>query len=234
MTKKFYQTLNQTPRSARDHGQYRRAPSSSHRHSADGASDSPGGAASNILSFGSGAGMVYTSGSSGISPWSILSPADPKPIPYAGIRTPGEIIGHRLWWVIEEDGQPWLCSLAHRRLWQPGETVEGDINQLINPGSYPPLFGGVYSFMSIEQMPTEIAEIGQLTCKYYKNAAFYFSGWGGFQETGLFVSGTVKMWGDVVEHEAGYRAQYAKLNSIDAIHGVGDTSLAYLRKRYQV
>jgi hypothetical protein len=31
------------------------------------------------------------------------------------------------------------------------------------------------------------------------------------------VIGTIKMWGEVIEHERGYRAQYARINSLDDI-----------------
>jgi hypothetical protein len=33
----------------------------------------------------------------------------------------------------------------------------------------------------------------------------------------IVVIGTIKMWGEVVEHERGYRAQYARINSLDKI-----------------
>lgn len=35
------------------------------------------------------------------------------------------------------------------------------------------------------------------------------------------VLGTVLLWGEIVEHQFGYRAQYAKVNSIDEVRGYG-------------
>lgn len=49
-------------------------------------------------------------------------------------------------------------------------------------------------------------------------------------DASAFVSGTVRLWGDVVEHEFGYRAEFAKLHSLDKIYGDGD--LAALRAKY--
>jgi hypothetical protein len=40
------------------------------------------------------------------------------------------------------------------------------------------------------------------------------------------------MWGDVVEHETGWRSQFAKLNTIEKIFGAGDINA--LRAKYQV
>lgn len=34
-------------------------------------------------------------------------------------------------------------------------------------------------------------------------------------EEPLYVVGTVKLWGEVVEHEHGYRAEFAEINTID-------------------
>ena len=39
----------------------------------------------------------------------------------------------------------------------------------------------------------------------------------GYFNTDTVVVGTIKMWGEVVEHERGYRAQYARIRSLDSI-----------------
>ena len=39
------------------------------------------------------------------------------------------------------------------------------------------------------------------------------------------------MWGDIVEHETGYRAEYAKLVSLDEVYGNG-CDLEKLRAKY--
>jgi len=46
-----------------------------------------------------------------------------------------------------------------------------------------------------------------------------------------FALGTVHLWGEVVEHERGYRASHAAVRSIDEAYGV---DLADLRNRYGV
>lgn len=60
----------------------------------------------------------------------------------------------------------------------------------------------------------------------------WMMGWCPHAETSSFVVGTVKMWGEVVEHQFGYRAQFAKLNSLDTLYG--EASLSRLRDRYGV
>lgn len=44
--------------------------------------------------------------------------------------------------------------------------------------------------------------------------------------------GTVRLWGEVIEHERGYRAEFAKVHSLD--HVFGEADLAALRARYGV
>lgn len=56
----------------------------------------------------------------------------------------------------------------------------------------------------------------------------------------IIVTGTVLLWGDVVEHEHGYRAEFAKINSIDWLYpdatlmGRERETLAQLRQLYDV
>lgn len=56
----------------------------------------------------------------------------------------------------------------------------------------------------------------------------------------IIVTGTVLLWGDVVEHEHGYRAEFAKINSIDWLYpnaklmGREREALAQLRELYGV
>jgi hypothetical protein len=44
----------------------------------------------------------------------------------------------------------------------------------------------------------------------------------------IMILGTVAMWGEVVEHERGYRAEYARVNSIDASRDVDVDELRIL------
>lgn len=49
-----------------------------------------------------------------------------------------------------------------------------------------------------------------------------------------FVYGSVRLWGDVVEHTDGYRAQYARILSIDGGLHLTPDQLADIRRRYGV
>lgn len=216
---KFYQTLNQAPRSAKEkHGQHRRAGASAHSHSIVGADYSSGG------SDQSGTITIATLGG-------------PPTVPYAGVRT-GELIGHRLWWVVPENGELHLSSLAHRRLWVPGETIIGDLNEMVC-GIIRAIWGGVYSFFNAAdahaEMIAAVAELDDLRKR--RTSGWIISGWSPYYEAIAVVSGTIKMWGDVIEHERGWRSEFAKLASIDAVHGAeGGTAeiLASLQAKYGV
>lgn len=216
---KFYQTLNQAPRSARQNGKYRRTSPPAHGSAVERTNNGSGGSDKDFPV------LTYQS-------WASFTAYEPKPptIPYAGIRT-GEIIGHRLWWVLRSDeGELSLCSLAHKKLWLPDETVYGDTQQ---PISHPWLFrtrifGGVYAFAKAERMEPEIQEsVEYLTHLPEQLICFDF-----LTVTPVegFAVGTIKMWGDVIEHETGYRAEYAKLNSIDKTYCC--EHLDALRARY--
>ena len=157
----------------------------------------------------------------------------PEPIPYAGIRA-GELIGYRLWWVIRRN---YICSLAHRRLWKPEETVRGDISKIVASHAWNVVWGGIYSFSSPEEMfgekyvmLSQISDWGDRAVAI--SAAELYGVWSALAETSIFVTGTIKMWGDVVEHETGYRAEYAKLQSLDEIYGSDWGHLESLRRKY--
>ena len=185
------------PKGAKN-GKHRRASKKVHASTAGRAGDGPGGA-------GKVSPAVYTT----VVPFRAVYAPNTQPIPYAGIRA-GELIGHRLWWVIREGrGEDWICSIAHRRLWEPGETVYGDTNELVS-SVFNEIYGGVYAFSLEEHLISEVAS--QKYAVWTKSLwdsfdlpphlPFWF-GWDPLEETRTFVSGTIKMWGDVVEHETG-------------------------------
>src|SRR5262245_59977611 len=127
--KKFYQTLNQAPRSMR-HGKHRRTSPPAHGSPIVRASDSTGGTDEEFTIVST---TWYAPGSvTWVSAVDFAKP-DPTPpaIPYAGIRT-GELIGYRLWWILRSPKGTRLCSLAHRRLWEPGETIVGNVDQIVD------------------------------------------------------------------------------------------------------
>lgn len=216
---KFHQTLNQAPRSP--NGKHRRPSAPAHRSTADRADNSTGGTDPVTVSWRDFATFTFEK---------------PKPpaIPHAGIRT-GEIIGHRLWWVVRNfDGEPSLCSLAHNRIWRPGEIIRGDTNQIVDHDPYMVMliWGGTYAFSDPAALDLEISEmlVSIEKTKHYRRIGIVVHPLLG-QQLG-FAKGTIKMWGDVVEHETGYRAEFAKLHSLDRVYSDDETDLGVLRARY--
>lgn len=200
----------------KSHGKHRRTSPQTHGHSADRADQ----------------GSRGTYALTPRTTWTTFAEPQPPAIPYAGIRT-GELIGHRLWWMIVEKDKQWLCSLAHRRLWLPGETIEGDLEKPVD--IFCSIFGGTYAFSNRDFIEPELNEWKHSICTWNEQLKLGFIWVTGFHwfplhESTTLVSGTVKMWGEVVEHERGYRSQFAKLHSLDAIYGSGD--LDGLRRRY--
>lgn len=135
---------------------------------------------------------------------------EPEPIEDAGIR-PGEVVGYRVWKITNyEAPRQW------RHLQPHGFLTSTVMDQHIwVPGE--PMTGtpcrndspGVHAWKSISQA----------MCMY---------------PTPGYVFGSVELWGDIVEHERGYRAEFGQIKSLDGITD-GDTELlARLRKRYGV
>jgi hypothetical protein len=200
-------------------GKHRRAGKKAHSDSIDGAGDGTGGTIS-----------ITTTA----IPFIPFDNPEPKSIPYAGIRT-GEVIGRRLWWVVKEKGEDWICSLAHRRLWKPGETIYGDVYKLVLNCPSIDIYGGTFSFSSQASLNAEIA-VQERNIIYVKEMEERYGSEAllsrfCLEETRTFVSGKIKMWGDIVEHETGYRAEYAKLVSLDEVYGNG-CDLEKLRAKY--
>lgn len=123
-----------------------------------------------------------------------LFPSKTGKIPHAGIRT-GEIIGHRAWWLTVRGGQRRLGSLAHEFVWEPCQVVEGDVDREVVPN----VLGGVYAYRSPDT--PDFTRIQQLAAMLYSSP---------------LILGTVRMWGEVVIHTHGYRAQFARIHSIDS------------------
>lgn len=251
---KFHQSLNQPARNAR-HGKHRPARTSPHRHPADRASDGAGGTiAVGPLQITWDQSRRYahftdTSQDSGESSgliWGTLKPGNwvsffdlyPdlfKPLP--SVVTTGELIGHRLWWLINGH----LYSLAHEQHWEPGEVMEGDVDSEIRDTG---VEGGVYSYNDAERCRNEGTQFGRMLDRM----SYHWSLWSSslterhayIRNADAVICGTVKLWGQVVEHEDGYRAQFARIASLDSIHAppyLSDAApewLEMLRRKYGV
>ncbi len=212
-------------------GQNRRTSSAAHGSAVDRASASPGTRvtwATNTAVLRPGA--VYPI--AGASPAALVMQAmndllygrkpEAAPIPYAGIRA-GEIIGYRAWKVFHNLN---LSSLAHLFIWEPGATIEGDLNEVVMTSfdgfNLISIYGGVYAYA--DESPCQ-AERERWQRRLISTGDDIYRLYG-------IALGTVKLWGEVVEHERGYRAQYAKIASLDEV--IGDVDLQALRDKYNV
>jgi len=200
----WYASLNQPPRSAKD-GKYRRPPAPPHRGP--------------IVRADPSAGADFTATAWTTFTFPVPQPTPPS-IPYAGVRA-GEIIGYRMWLVLIDNR---LCSHSHYFIWEPGATIEGDVDKVVEYNTFmlhKPIMGGVYSFATLDQLRPEAI----ITAAY----GFPTITWEGRAVYGLAL-GTIKCWGEVIEHERGWRAQYAKIHSIDSC--LGQVDLRTIQERY--
>jgi len=215
----WYAALNQPPRSPKD-GRNRRPNPPTHRSAFDRTDHSPrADDAADAYDYSSWNPIrTYT-----------FSEPTPPTIPHAGIRA-GELIGHRMWLVLSGNQ---LCSLAHYFIWEPNATIEGDINERVNtfPWAFMmPRFGGVYSYFTAGQVQKEFHSTEAQQMQFPAPCIL-----GDNMHPCIIhgiAYGTIKCWGEVVEHEHGWRAQYAKLTSIDGVIGYADLPL--LRSKYNV
>lgn len=109
------------------------------------------------------------------------------PIENAGVRV-GEVTGYRIWRV---DGYRLRSITMSDVIWYPGEPMIGE------PDNYP---RGVYAFSELHGMYRELANSYQVANQ--------------FGSVNGLVGGEVKMWGTVVEHRHGYRAEFAKITKL--------------------
>jgi hypothetical protein len=125
-------------------------------------------------------------------------------------------------WCVLNDYQ--LCSLAHHHIWEPGATIEGNLDKIVVRSIWGDRFGGVYSYATKDQLAVEATE--------YITYSWPLPGFVPIHMVHGVAIGTIKCWGEVIEHEKGYRAQYAKLLSIDKV--IGPVDINQLRRRYIV
>lgn len=131
-------------------------------------------------------------------------PEEPLPRSFSA----GEFIGHRAWIVRGLDYIPGLDYLYGERLWlqsfvmvypwRPGEPVcdtSYDSRKHIEEQN----MVGVWAFKNHDDLLSD-----------------FISGWTGVEYP--IVVGTAWMWGTVIEHTKGYRAQYSTVRSLDKIY----------------
>lgn len=198
---KFWHTLNQAPRSAKDNGQHRRTSPPVHGR--------PAGQSNYAWPQRT---PIFTPGH---LTWVSFDEAPAKPIENAGIKA-GEIIAYRGWRVLNGE----LVSIYKRQhTWKPGEPMTGDVR-----GAY-----GVHAFKT-HNLVEKYCDI--YSCGGFGWVVVFLTADGPKIEEPVFAIGTVALWGEVIEHEHGYRAEYAKIASLDHIIGADDQVLAELRAKY--
>jgi hypothetical protein len=145
----------------------------------------------------------------------------------------GEVVGYRCWKI--ERGL--LRSVYQKDTWLPGQVLEG--REL-----------GDWDQRGIHAWKDKGSKEYHDYIRSYLNQAddpfgrsLYFMGGNGLDEREAvsrpaMVTGTVFLWGDVVEHERGWRAEFARVRSLDWIYpdetmmGREQEALADLRATY--
>lgn len=131
-----------------------------------------------------------------------------EPLENSGIKV-GEIIGWRIWSISRRRGgkscAPLLRSYMMDSIWLPDKPMDG------MPHDYG--MDGVWAFK----------DMSDAIRKYQESELI---------GTGLFAMGSVKMWGQIVEHAIGYRSEFARIASIELLSD--KNTLEQLREIYKV
>lgn len=142
----------------------------------------------------------------------------------------GEIIGYRCW-RIENN---LLRSVYQSDVWQPRQILEG--RELGDWDSR-----GIHAWKSSGSKEYHDYIRGYLNPETdtWKQAVLYGTSIR-IEDKPAMLTGTVFLWGDVVEHERGYRAEYARVRSLDWLYPDADMMgkeqevLEEFRQRYGV
>lgn len=168
----------------------------------------------------------YSTGPGGVI-WLGYDEWRPEPLKTSAVIA-GEIIAVRAWRArrIPLSAKPrTLRSLYQDEVvWRPGQTMTGDV-------------GRDGHGVGVHAYKDNSAEATRLFREYvgsYSLVAIY--------KGDDIIIGKVKLWGDVVEHEHGYRAEFAKIVSLDEVAGgmvtlsppIQSQILAPLREQYGV
>jgi hypothetical protein len=145
----------------------------------------------------------------------------------------GEIVGYRCWKI--EGGM--LRSVYQSDVWKPGEILAG--RELGDWDSR-----GIHAWKDAGSKQYHEYIRAYLNAQSDPWPRLMFIGSGSLPESGdkrpAMVTGTVFLWGDVVEHERGWRAEYARVRSLDWLYpdagmmGREQEALDELRHKYGV
>lgn len=147
----------------------------------------------------------------------LTDPEPERPIEHAGIRA-GEVTAVRAWRVIGDR----LYSVYMADVeWFPDRPISGDVDVGM----------GIFAFKK-DDHNLKLYLAGRLLVHMSAWATDDF-GPAELQPI-IFAIGTVHLWGEIVEHERGYRAQFGKIASLDRISGGDASILQTLHARYGV
>ena len=135
----------------------------------------------------------------------------------AGIRV-GEILGWRWWYIDGLLKSPFMdCT------WFPEEPMEGDVT------------GGLGNFGVYVMRDRAVAALqADKSLWLSSDALWVWNNWRHRLRPPRTAYGCVRIWGEVIEHAAGYRAEFARVVSIDGVYPQDDGLLAALRGQYRV
>lgn len=136
----------------------------------------------------------------------------------------GEIIAWRTW----RFAGGYIQSMAADEVWEPGIPRKANINAQHSQGAFggwPYVAGGIHAWKTKQ----DALQYGSHYISSYETET-------GCHHRREIVIGRVALWGNVVEHEKGYRAEFAKPIAFDDIMAFPDWpreyGLAWLRARY--
>lgn len=161
----------------------------------------------------------------GMSPARLALMEEPRPaLKRAGIVA-GEIIGYRCWRIQEGI----LRSVYQSDFWFPNQPLEGrELGDWDSRGIHAWKDAASKEYHNYIRSYLNSPENDLLTRARH-----------GYDRLAM-VTGTVYLWGDVVEHERGYRAEFARIRSLDWLYpdetmmGREQETLQHLRKMYGV
>ncbi len=125
-------------------------------------------------------------------------------VPKEPLKHEGVQVNELVGWRIWNVKNGYLKSYSYDTAWWPDEPMTG------KPDDYGG--AGVWSFKSPHDALNKLLSDGPHQ----------------------FVMGSIYLWGEVIEHTLGYRAEYAKVRSIDCVPGDDKKLLQLLHDRYKV
>lgn len=128
-------------------------------------------------------------------------PRQPAPLPVE--TTWGEIIAFRVWRV-GQDGVLISSYTDHR--WLPGATMKSHRPVADDDAAGGSGRTGVHGWKSVFELVDYSKELTLSGCNISRDR---------YENGNTIVIGRVKLWGNVVEHSRGYRAEFAKIVSLD-------------------